>query len=530
MTKYDAFLSYSNKDIDDVKEIYKYLIDHNLCIWFDKASLEFGDEWIDEIDTGIKKSNTCLVFFKNDTGAWQNDEIKEAKLKSKKDSNFRIIPVLLPGGDRNKLDLPAFLEQKSWVDLRDGLMNMEVLGKLKNTITKTKQIAVYDDSITNTQFNLPIGYTASVENIITLLIGESLYSNKNICIREIIQNSIDACERRKNTFFNVMPEIIVRINLNKGYFEVEDNGDGMNENSFSNSFAIIGKSIQHEKNIMNRTIENSNDRLYLIGKFGIGFISTYIISEKIILSTTYDTCEQINLEINGISEQFKYSKESKVNRHPDKVGTTVRVYLKEVFLKGSSQIDIEKAIKYYCRHIHNLKIIKDDKELEVTQSWNADNALVKHLETSAGEFNLYICIVKDERNLIYTNGGIIINSDIENVMPKHIPKCIGGEINFFPGVIDLNIARDDIIDNEKSVKFKYHITDAIKALIIKATKNQSDDNYDNILKTLKYYLSLSLKTNKDYLNTLPFNFIEASELLISFWKLNHYGLKVHRFL
>src|SRR6185295_15902043 len=278
---YDTFLSYNREDELDVKSIYDYLVEARLRVWFDKESIRPGDDWLDAMQDGIANSKTCLVFYRSEPGVWQTHETKEALRKNAKDSSFKIIPVLLPGGIDSDPSLPSFLTGIAWVDLRAGLFNVPALKRLIEAIRGRELVPIHQvpvEPLANEE--LPTGYKADVNRIIFLLIGEALYSRKDVSVRELIQNAVDACERRGNTRFgaSARANVIVNINTKESYFEVIDNGAGMTASHLSDYSAVIGRSIREEENILDRMHEDEKTRAHLIGKFGIGFISTYILA------------------------------------------------------------------------------------------------------------------------------------------------------------------------------------------------------------------------------------------------------------
>ena len=525
MTRYDTFLSYDREDELDVRTIYEYLTEIGLKVWFDLENINPGDDWIEAMQDGLKNSQTCLVFFRNEPGIWQKEETKAAIRKKAQNLSFKIIPVLLPGGMDAPPSMPSLLEGTQWVDLRDGLFKMPALKKLREAIRAGEIVSIHQiPEGSETDDELPSGYRADVKKIISLLIGEALYSRRDVSIREIIQNSVDACERKGNSRSGAgtRADVVFEINTNHGFFEVRDNGDGMNPQVLSEYFSVIGKSIKDEENILDRVQENEKTRVYLISKFGIGFISAYILAQKILISTTSEGFDQINLEISGISEPFVYSKSSRVGRPPEEIGTTVRVRLKQAFLnQGSAPIDLLASVEAFCRHVEFVRVLQDGSPVILKDTWNTESAMVTQVSVIPFKFELHLGLSSTNLDFFASNAGFLISRTSDAISPVFMPTNIGGEINLYPGVVDLNMARDTIIENEKSLEIMGAVSKAIRSLLIKASSNVNKEGRKKLLLILLFYLEQALEHEKaesaDNFQPVPLSSIEAAELLMDVW-------------
>ncbi|HIC77821.1 MAG TPA: molecular chaperone HtpG, partial [Sulfurovum sp.] len=118
------------------------------------------------------------------------------------------------------------------------------------------------------------------------LMTHSLYSNKEIFIRELISNSSDAIDK-----FNYMQltdekfksvdwagTINVKIDDEDGSLTISDNGLGMNEEDLMNNLGTIAKS--GTKSFMDSLTGDAKKDSNLIGQFGVGFYSVFMVSEK----------------------------------------------------------------------------------------------------------------------------------------------------------------------------------------------------------------------------------------------------------
>ncbi len=346
-------------------------------------------------------------------------------------------------------------------------------GMLSNTPTYY-ELAKTEDS-NNLDKALPNSYSADVHRIVTLLIGKSLYPDSYSFVRELIQNSVDACNRMRKRRTHVAPKIIININSKENYLEVADEGDGMTKSIIKNHFSVIGKSISQEFN-------DSTGNFNLISQFGIGFMSTFIVAEKVVVTTKSDEDDQIMFEINDVFKEFNYLKiapeVSMINS-----GTIVRVYFKKGF-----QLNVAlNYIRHYCRHIEHLHIYYDGNQHPLKQSWNIEDAS-HHYELQTEKSLTKLCISVKPRNLVASNSGFLITTNPAPLIPFKFPIIIGGEVNFYPKGIDFDMSRTNIMPSEKSKSFRQAISVSLRKLFREALEAGEPKLVQTIVQYLHYYL------------------------------------------
>ena len=118
---FDVFLSHAHTDAEAVETIGARLEDEaKLRVWFDRWILVPGEHWQQKMARGLEEAKTCAAFIGDHTPeGWFREEIERALNLQAKNNNFRVIPVILPGGDRGLVD--DFLELRTWVDFKNGL-------------------------------------------------------------------------------------------------------------------------------------------------------------------------------------------------------------------------------------------------------------------------------------------------------------------------------------------------------------------------------------------------------------------------
>ncbi len=133
-------------------------------------------------------------------------------------------------------------------------------------------------------------FQAEVSQVLNLVI-RSLYSNKEIFLRELISNASDAAEKLRfealsdDALYEGDPELRIRVWADKdaGTLTVSDNGIGMSRQEVMETIGTIASS-GTKKFLENLSGDESTDS-QLIGQFGVGFYSAFIVADKVILTT-----------------------------------------------------------------------------------------------------------------------------------------------------------------------------------------------------------------------------------------------------
>ena len=135
-----------------------------------------------------------------------------------------------------------------------------------------------------------LGFQAEVKQLLNLMI-HSLYSNKEIFLRELISNASDACDKlrfeavKDQALFGDDPDLKIRINIDKAArtITISDNGIGMSRDEVVQNIGTIAKSGTREF-FQQLTGDQAKDA-HLIGQFGVGFYSSFIVADKVTLIT-----------------------------------------------------------------------------------------------------------------------------------------------------------------------------------------------------------------------------------------------------
>ncbi len=363
----------------------------------------------------------------------------------------------------------------------------------------------------------------------------SVYTNKDIFLRELISNSSDALDKlyyKSLTTDEIKIkreslEINIVLDKKNRTITISDNGCGMNKDELENNLGTIAKSGSFDFKENNELKKNIN----IIGQFGVGFYSAFMVSERVsVLSKSYDN-EAYLWESSG-SEGYIITKSNK-----DNIGTSITLYLKKdkEYDKYLEDHEIEKLVKKYSDYI-SYPIKLNDKVLNsMIPLWNKNKSKVTEEEYNNfymdkfNDYNSFFRVIhykveglysykailfipkvipydfytKDYKKglELYTNG-VLITDKCDELLPDYF--------SFVKGVIDsddlsLNISREMLQNDRKLSK----IATNIENKIIKELKlflEEDRENYALFFKEfgpqIKYGIYSNFGLNKEKLQDL----------------------------
>ncbi|WP_180173675.1 molecular chaperone HtpG [Acinetobacter sp. YH01024] len=186
------------------------------------------------------------------------------------------------------------------------------------------------------------------------LVTHSLYSNPEIFLRELVSNASDACDKLRfeginhPEYYENDPDLHVRIHLNKEQktITISDNGIGMTEQEAIDHLGTIAKS--GTKDFMSKLTGDQKSDAQLIGQFGVGFYSGFIVAEKITVESRragVNAAEGVRWVSNGTGE-FDVEPIDKASR-----GTDIILHLREDALDYLDRYKVKQIINKYSDHI-----------------------------------------------------------------------------------------------------------------------------------------------------------------------------------
>ena len=214
-------------------------------------------------------------------------------------------------------------------------------------------------------------FQAETKRLLDLVIN-SIYTNKEIFLRELISNASDAIDKlhfESLTNQDILEgnsdyEIFVLPDADSKTITISDNGIGMTREEVISNIGTIAKS--GTKAFLEQLKDSGESNEELIGQFGVGFYSAFIVADKVTLITRKAGQQSaVKWESDGTGE-FTIEESEKESR-----GTTITLHLKKDFTDGEDNFtdtrDIERLIKKYSDYIRypikmNFEVTdKDDK-------------------------------------------------------------------------------------------------------------------------------------------------------------------------
>ena len=198
-----------------------------------------------------------------------------------------------------------------------------------------------------------MGFQAEVKQLLHLMI-HSLYSNKEIFLRELVSNASDACDKLRfesidqPRFLEGDPDLRIRVDFDKDArtITISDNGIGMSRDEAIANLGTIARS--GTKEFFSQLTGDKQKDAQLIGQFGVGFYSSFIVADKVTVNTLragLPSSEAVTWISDGQGE-FTLSTSSKTTR-----GTEVTLHLREGeddFLSGWK---LREILRRYSDHI-----------------------------------------------------------------------------------------------------------------------------------------------------------------------------------
>ena len=353
------------------------------------------------------------------------------------------------------------------------------------------------------------------------IVANSLYTEKEIFLRELISNSSDACEKlryvsqtdskapKTNKF-----QIRIHLNEKNKTISIKDNGIGMDDKDMQSNLGTIAKSGTEE--FIKKMGDKKGD-INQIGKFGVGFYSSFMVSDQVVVrSKKYDSSSGYLWTSDGKGtfsiEETEYNE----------IGTEITLSIKKDEKEFLSKYKIEEIIKKYSDFVPFPIFVtseedkndkkKDDKTEEQVNSaeaiWLKDKSKIKK-DDYKSFYNQVSNYYDEPLTTIHFKAEGVVNYTALLYLPKSQPQdlyhpdrknklklyvnkvfisdkldaLIPAWLRFVPGVVDtedlsLNISREILQNNAVINKISNAITKRVLKEILELKKKKPDEFKD----------------------------------------------------
>lgn len=204
-------------------------------------------------------------------------------------------------------------------------------------------------------------FQAEVSQLLNLMI-HSLYSNKDIFLRELVSNGSDACEKRRfveltDDTSQSDEELAIWIDVDKDnkQIQIRDSGIGMTLDEVVENLGTIARSGTRRFLESIKEDDNAKDQ-QLIGQFGVGFYSAFMVADEVIVETRSANSDKGVRWISNGTDSYSLEEIDK-----DDVGTTITLKLREDALTYADDWKIRQIVSTYSDHIAIPIYLKDEE-------------------------------------------------------------------------------------------------------------------------------------------------------------------------
>ena len=224
-------------------------------------------------------------------------------------------------------------------------------------------------------------FQTEIKQLLDLMI-HSLYSNKDIFLRELISNASDAIDKlklltiRDDKYRDIefQPRIEIRIDKESKKLVISDNGIGMNDEDLVENLGTIAKS--GTKAFIEQLSGDNKKDSQLIGQFGVGFYSSFMVAEKVEVLTKKAGEDRAFKWISSGDGEYEIIESVKEGH-----GTEITLFVRPEAEQYLSELTIEDIVKKYSNHISfPIFLEKEVYETDETDEEKKETKKVKKFE------------------------------------------------------------------------------------------------------------------------------------------------------
>jgi len=332
--------------------------------------------------------------------------------------------------------------------------------KWKSTYVGNLKEKVDRDNITNdTEIFLPkrgLSFTLNQSKIIDLLMGVGLYKDRFACLRELYQNSLDACRcmLAQNNSSNraAAGDITFGIEYegDNTFLYCLDNGIGMTKEVVESFLLKIGNSYYKSADFFRKQAQWDGN-FTPTSQFGIGILSCFMIGDKLEITTKASDDEYISCSIDGPHESFYYKKTSALEKERIPVtGTLVKILLNDECSKLIENYEIDKLGLALLYSEHQSDLGENQHYQASYPGWGTHlyNIIDQFISILPSDINVNVSLFNHSKQVIYSK-----------------------PIFIDPNVRELDITGDDLEFANEIDRFKFNYSIGSKKLKLQEVVN-----------------------------------------------------------
>lgn len=391
-------------------------------------------------------------------------------------------------------------------------------------------------------------FAAEIQKLLNILI-HSLYTQKEIFLRELISNAADALDKvrfkmltEKNLRDESLPlEVKIEVNKDKNVLVISDSGIGMTKDELVENIGTIAHS--GSMSFLKAFAESTDkDNLSLIGQFGVGFYSVFMVAKRV---------DVLTLSAQPDSKPYFWSSEGLgqytiAETEKETRGTEIRVHLKDDAKEYLEAIRIKNIIQRYSDFVSYPIMFENEQTNKLSAIWHRPKSDVK--EEEYDEFYSYLTHMPDKplsyihlsfdaplqfRSILYVPSTVpwdmmfetpekwkgvhlyakkvFIQADCEELIPQYL--------RFVRGVVDsddlqLNISRETLQENRLIPKIRKNLVRKLLDHMLEMA-DEDKDKYEKLWTNFGKYIKQGYRSdfeNREKLSKLfRFNSSSLSE-------------------
>ncbi|WP_135080950.1 molecular chaperone HtpG [Terasakiella sp. SH-1] len=353
-----------------------------------------------------------------------------------------------------------------------------------------------------------LSFQAEVSKLLHI-VTHSLYSNKEIFLRELISNASDACDKLRyesqtdSSLLDGDSEFKISLAVDKEAktLTITDNGIGMNHEDLINNLGTIAKS--GTEAFLKAAEESGNSDVNLIGQFGVGFYSSFMVASEVTVTTRKAGEDKAWVWVSNGEGNYTISDGQREGR-----GTTITMKMREDQEEFLEDTRIRTIVRTYSDHIDIPVTLKGEEEEETLNSASAIWARSKSdiSEEQYKEFYHHVAHAFDDpwltmhnrvegvieyTNLLFIPGSrpmdlftperknhlklyvnrVFITDDCDEVIPQYL-RFVRGVVD--SGDLPLNVSREMLQHNPVLAKIKAGLTKKVLGELKKKAEKDAE--------------------------------------------------------